>query len=355
MGSRHVHISDVRQFKTCTMRWDFTSPLRQGMSPRTTPRALHLGTIVHLALETWYRDLKDATMVPGTPVRKLSTVWEAVWADELRRQAAEGISTSDENMEELQATARGILRNYAQWLARTHADDHLSVIGVEEKFIVPLTDTVDFAGKFDMIVAEADGGIWIVDHKVTGGNFTGYAQYLRDQDDQARCYVWAAQKIFGADRVRGIIFNLIRNKAPVQPQVLASTGLISANRRIDTTWEVFEAALRANRQDVDDPAYADVREALQSKTTQWVMRYPITFTSYAINLFDAQIRRVVRQMTSPNPPLSPANYLVCRGCPFSTPCSMRLNAGEQVALDYLNANYVRGKYVQEALDLEQEE
>ena len=337
----HIHISDVRQFLSCRIKWNFSSALRLGLSPKTAPKAMWKGTLVHLALEKWYESNKK---------RHIEDCWIDTWEEELERLELVGAEYAPESLVDLQDTCVGILMTYANW-AKTH--DVEEVVTTEVDFVVPLLRTKDihFAGRYDLVVSDEDGGIWINDFKVTGGDFDGFSTYLRDQDMQARAYCWAGKKLFG-DAFKGIIFTLIRSKAPTQPALLKS-GKISANKAVDTTVAVFTDSLLRNGQSPKDEAYVDVYDALRTKerNNTWVRRIYLTFPDYALHLFEVQMLAMAEEMTKSNVMLTPANYFVCRGCPFATPCAALLNVGEDVSNELLQAGYVRSAYVQSAINL----
>lgn len=343
IAQRHIHVSDMRSFKSCRIRWDFQSSIRKGLSPKTTPKALWKGTLVHKALEMWYGENKK---------RSLLKVWQDIWAAELLRLAAEQVTVDDDSLEQLFDTCEGILDQYAVW-ARAN-DNDIRVIGVEQDFIVPLLPDkgISFAGRFDQVLADENGHIWIHDFKVMGGDFFNFAAYLRDQDDQARAYSWAGRQLFG-DAFRGITYTLIRSKAPTAPAILKS-GKISANKSVDTTWEVFEAALKANGQTYTDE-YAETRQAIldRAQRTPWTLRVQLVYSDYQLKMFELQAKHLAREMTREHVFLTPANYLVCRGCPFSTPCAALLNVGEGACNAMLDQYYTVSPYTQAALELQE--
>lgn len=49
-----VHVTDMVTFQTCRYRWDYSSPLRHNLQPRTPNKHLWLGTGLHHALAAYY-------------------------------------------------------------------------------------------------------------------------------------------------------------------------------------------------------------------------------------------------------------------------------------------------------------
>ena len=49
-----IHISDVRVFKDCRQRWDFSSPLRMNLESQNPNKNLMTGSLVHEALAKAY-------------------------------------------------------------------------------------------------------------------------------------------------------------------------------------------------------------------------------------------------------------------------------------------------------------
>ena len=54
-----IHISDMRTFKTCRQRWDYSSLLRRGWSHEAPQKHLWLGSTIHDALEVFYTPGED--------------------------------------------------------------------------------------------------------------------------------------------------------------------------------------------------------------------------------------------------------------------------------------------------------
>lgn len=344
----HIHVSDMRNFKSCRIKWNFASPLRGGWAPRTTPKALKLGTLVHQALEAWYESRKTI---------KLSKCWQTVWEAELIRLDVENVPYEVPDMEELRDKAFGILQTYANWC---QLNDKYEVVHVEQAFEVPLitnsslTSEVWLAGKFDLVVRDPlTGVLWVRDFKVTTAEVYDYSAYLRDQDDQARAYVFAAKQLFPDEKVGGVIFTMLRAKKPTVPELL-KTGKGISRRACDTTLEVYMRALQ--KYNLDPAEYEEEIEAIKTKSASrpWVYETRLSFDTTDLFQWSKRARSTVRTMVAENTPLWPSDFFTCKGCAFRGPCAGFLREGQEYADAILKAQYVPGKWAVDALELLEE-
>lgn len=340
----HIHISDVRYFKACRTKWYFGSALRRGLSPITPSRSLYMGTLVHAALDLWYNPENELDIYECL---------KEVWKQEQMGLDPAYTSSEEGHLEliDLFYKAIGILKNYTLWAAE-HDQDFVPV-DTEMDFVVPLIPQYCLAaGRIDAIVADRKTGeLWVMDHKTTSADFAWYSRYLSTLDEQAKMYVWAAKQVFKAP-VKGIIFNLIRNKAPTEPQHL-KTGGLSRNKSLDTTWEVYRDALR--EYGYDPRYYEDMRLQLLQRNLEkpFISRIQITFPDRALAMFEQQLGYIALQMLDEDLPIYPQpSFMNCRGCPFTDPCQALHSESPQSAEMLLQTGYGRGRYVQDVLELQ---
>lgn len=249
-------------------------------------------------------------------------------------------------------TAEEVLAHYVEW-ADAHDGVFGQILATEQDFIVPIRDTgVDFAGRFDMVFRNPldRNKIWINDFKVTGASFSWFTEYLSTLDEQARAYAWAARTIWGPE-FGGVMFTIIRNKAPHEPAVLKS-GKLSRNKSQDTTWPKYKAALLALGEDPAD--YDDMRVVLTERVQAkpFVARVEIRPNEHTTAMFEHQAAHIAPLMVDPQVPIWPnASFMNCNMCPFKMPCSLAHTVGWEHAEAVLNTEYARGRYVREAIAL----
>lgn len=343
MAKTHIHVSDLRNFKSCRIRWHFSSPIRGGWSPTTQPKAMHLGTLIHSALEMWYGVQRTVT---------IEDVWESVWLEELKRQLDMNIYMSEEEADKLYNKAHAILQTYNTW---ANKNDTYEVVNIEQKFEVPLMDDVFLAGKFDQIVRDRFTRVlWIRDFKVTTADMFEYADYIRNQDDQARAYVFALAQLFPDENVGGSIFTFIRAKAPTIPELNKKGDSITRRANLDTTEEVYCKTLATYGLSKEDYEAEIVQLRERTKTKPWVMETRFAYDPVDINAWANRTRHTAQtmiKMPTNGAGLWPASYFTCRGCPFKQPCSTFLRDGMSNAETVLRHRFVPGKWAMDALDL----
>lgn len=338
----HVHVSDIRAFKSCRLRWQFSSPLRLGMSPKYPATSMWLGTLVHEVLDAYYNPL-----VAEVDWRKiLDDLFEAQVSRllQLFGQRDDYNAMLDKYID-VQAQAVGILENYFE--VCPPLDQDLRVVASEQSFELPFDTDVTFAGRFDLIVKTPDSKLWVFDHKTTRIDFGTFLGQIVDRDDQARAYVWALQQMYPDDQVGGIIYNMIKSKAPEEPQLLKKGGLSKAKNQ-ETTVALYNRAIA--RYDLDVTDYLDILYALseREKVNPYVVRVPVTFSPSVIDVWTQFTRAVVREMVG-NPVIYPQQSpFMCRGCSFSGPCAAFFSHGWIAASRLLESNYVASRYAEDA-------
>jgi len=311
----HFHVSDIKAFSDCRLRWTFSSHIRHGLSPSTPARALSIGTFMHKALERYY-----------------DTPWKPPEVCVAEAEEAVGEGPDD---------ALAILDNYIMW---AEENDKFEVLVVEQDFAVPLFDDHQFAGRWDLVVLQ-DNKIWLNDFKITGMPFEGYIDYLGDQDEQARAYSWAGKQIYGDD-FGGIMFTLVKNKGPEEPTILLN-GELSRNKSQKTSWQVYRRALKASGQ--KEYEYEDMKWELGKKP--FINRVMINLGNRPLEAFAARAIQTAKMMSDPDVLIYPnANPISCRMCAYKFPCSVYHAVSKEAAHKILFEEYVTSRYVDEARD-----
>ncbi len=219
--------SRLRAFRRCPREEQIKYQL--GYRARSEDEALRFGSLMHLALEAWWRASDD------------------------RLEAALAQIVSDDPFETAKADA--LMRGYhARW-----CDERYETIAVEHPFRLPLINpatgavsrTWDLAGKVDALARAADGRAYVVEHKTTSqdcGPGSAYLARLR-LDSQVSMYLRAAREL-GHDPA-GVLYDVIKKPGlrplkatPVESRKYTKQGALYANQRdTDETPDEYHARL----------------------------------------------------------------------------------------------------------------
>jgi hypothetical protein len=174
---------------------------------------------------------------------------------------------------------------------------------------------VVYQGRIDLIVKDAQGRYWIVDHK-TAAQF-GQTEHL-ELDQQCGSYTWALVKMMGI-QVAGVIYNEIRKKVPNEPTVLKNGGL-SQNKNQGTT--VIKYRKELIRRGLDPADYSDFLERLAENQQEYFRRNMVFRGSRELakleqNIILEAVDMLDDPLIYPNP-----DRWNCNGCQFRSPCLM---------------------------------
>lgn len=124
----------------------------------------------------------------------------------------------------------------------------------EIKVLVDLDSKTQFLGYIDAFPKDSRGRNWVMDHKTCKSI---PEEETRFADLQLLTYVWLLPQL-GYPMPDGLIWDYIRTKAPVEPELLKN-GTISRNKNTDTTPEVYLATVEDKLGEVtdEDRAFAE--------------------------------------------------------------------------------------------------
>ncbi len=312
-----IHISGVRAFKECRLRWYFSSALRLNLEPAIPYTPFILGRGVHKALEMYY----------AKPSRHAAAAYRD-WAHEAFEPLKQ-LALSDEKRTELnEALVLGfkMCEHYDLW-APEH--DRFEVLRPEYKVAVPLGiehqgATVWYAGRCDGVARTRDGKVWLLEFK-TAARFPD--PKTLGNDEQCSAYLAAAQRSGDFPRPedvpQGMLYTFLRKKAPKTPDTLLDGGL-SKNKRIDSSYEWYMKALGDAGEALE--AYQDILLHLEASEKFFRREYVVRSVA-SLDYFWEGLKAVAREMLNPATAIYPSpNWWRCRpgGCLFRAPCSMVL-------------------------------
>lgn len=332
MGLPKIHTTDRNLFRRCRRKWNWSSPLRQGLvGTGETPSALWFGIGIHFALEDFH-----GYQQWGHPVGAFRAFLEAYPEDKL-----------PVDWEELEVLACEILTYYAEVWHGIYFKQYRTAIGadieyarhmhgiittkfvdvnmplVETKFQIPLFNTFNkevawYVGTFDRIVIDPFGRFWVVDYKTTRAIDTAKLE----NDPQASAYTWAATRYFGVP-FEGVIWVNISKDVPSGPKRLVN-GEFSQDKRQKTTYRLYSQALMDTFSYIPQQ-YVDFLNYLAIKETEngdAFIRYDLLRRNKSfVDAESAKIMYEVEEMLRPHLAIYPNPTRDCAwDCPFRSAC-----------------------------------
>ncbi len=334
MTKYEVHVSDVRQFKTCRRAWSWSSPIGLNLEPDKPYAPFFTGRIIHTALELYYRsdgmmNLYDSTVAAITieqrKMEKAGTIWEQ----------------EQEMFDEQIELCYGLMEHYEIWQESKEqennvwGDANLEFLDMETSFVVPIytekghpSSRVELGGRFDGLVRRLDDGtLWLFESKTTRS--ISELQKTLSFDEQAGAYIYAAQEMMG-EQIHGVLYNIMRKKVPTKARELVAGGLSKA-QNIDTTLAYYWRQLQdtypdATREELISE-YQDILDMLHNKGNTFFSRTVVRRTKHEIDELHRNLRVVGLEMVRPSTVLYPApSWTACTFCRFKAPC-LAVNAG----------------------------
>lgn len=305
-----IHVSDIATFLSCRAKWDWTSPLRQSLSPTEPSKHMWLGRMIHYALAAYYGS--------GATNRSAKALQSAYTSEVLRSlgHIKEALGYVPEDLKEFAQLGMGMINHYALWAP---AHDHFTVIMPEVPLKVPRVG-YDFSGQTDGLIRDLRGDLWLLETK-TSSRIP--AEPLAAMTYQGQAYVWAARQdpaLFSLGYIKGIMYNFLYKAPPTKPDVLASGGL-AKRKNLRSTAEAYLAMVRARGLDPDD--YAEFVTLLPKDL--FFRRYLITYTDEQLKIFENNLEAVVGEMIN-KPAIYPQEALrACPGCEFISLCRARFS------------------------------
>ena len=219
-GKRLVSNSSRNSFTFCPRSFELANVV--GLRKNLPPLPLSVGSMIHDAIKSYYLGQ------PLSDLLKFVDQWEGETIDGLRAQTEPDFS--EEKVEAIATIARYVIPAYVEKYGATDLLDW-EVLAVEAPFVVPLVQTLKdgsvrvdpiyaYTGKFDLVVRNRESGlVFVVDHKTTV--MTNLDAFQRDAErmgaGQRIGYVYAARYFWGKKEVAGLVYNVLRKKAPAKP------------------------------------------------------------------------------------------------------------------------------------------
>jgi hypothetical protein len=184
--------SALNTFRNCPRKYKhrYVDNLR----PRMKVESLSFGSVIHSAIETWYRSVNDA-----------NRLW--IVLDFIDRSFPE--RATDENQQANWHLARAIMTGYAS----RYATEDFTIIEIEKSFTGNIrnpdtgrcSQTFVMAGKADAIVQRSDG-MYLLEHKTAASIDSNYLDKLWT-DTQIALYCYYLREL--GYPIVGVIYNVL--------------------------------------------------------------------------------------------------------------------------------------------------
>ncbi len=160
--------------------------------------ALIFGEAGHAAMEQYYNDIMAKVPFHERPARA-----KEVFVNQLQ-EAQERYRYHDRFEDDIQRAL-----NIMDLYPLHYAGDTLMPIVVEQLHDVELNNGQHFTGRIDLVVTNAQGQRYIMDHKFTGWSLNSFSKSVQ-ASDQATAYLYLWNTSHPDEPASGVIFNIIR-------------------------------------------------------------------------------------------------------------------------------------------------
>jgi len=326
--------SKVKMWRRCQKQYAFRYDTEPGkeLVPKVKKRGLTLGGWLHQLVEAHNREW--AVQDGFDPEDVYGEREEETWVDVHNRNVLAYAQLFDEEKEDLgdiPGDAERIFKAYLRFWKRERdryrvAALHDGTPGIEFIIEVPLPTLgagVSFKGRLDILLDDLElGGTWVRDYKWVKTIPTEEERMASPQD---KLYVWGMKRL-GYD-LRGFVYDYGRTKAPAVPRVLQRGRGISKRKNMDTTLEVYVAALKeyygSDWKIMAKTEYREVIKRLKGRDVLWFRREPMPVDKparvQAMREFLGSAKQIKRRYPAANAPRS--YFYSCKfNCEYHSPC-----------------------------------
>lgn len=340
----YISLSAVKAYQRCQQLYAYRYIERIQRKGRVI--ALELGSIVHNYMDEYYGLLKNGiggVEAHDTSLDRLAKKWQPQLKKLSQAAFMAGETEVAKEMQSLYARAENICNRYHAARGARDAERY-TILHVELQLESKLLGGKLLSRGYTDLVAQDNetGRISLWEHK-TAKNIPDHGSRL--QDLQTLLYAEQLAQLHDI-RVDEVIWNYLRTKEPTVPRLVyqgKKNERMEMGQDIDTTWEIYAAACRANGQDPDSPLYADLKARLEGRElTAFFQRWPqVIVADSTVLLRDyartgLEIRRFRERVEAGK--IKPVKTLEmhCSFCEYSKLCQAEIMGGDTEDLKRLN-------------------
>ena len=295
--------SRIKTFNNCPKSYEYK--YIELIEPKRKARPLFLGSWIHSALESVYKD--ESWKVGHQPY---VDEWNKLFEEE-RAEMMEKYKVP------LPEVVERIIKSYL-WYYR---NDGWKPVMVEKILEVETPLVIDgkkviFKGRLDLVIEDEEGKYWLVDHKTA--STIPQPTAFHAMDPQLMLYPWAAKIQYGID-LAGIQYNYLRSRPASIPK-LTARGAIS-RRKIVTDYPTLFRFLKSNGYNPND--FADILRPL-AKRSPLLRRYRLPREEHVTREVLRDVLSVVKRIQSTKR-FTRTITRDCVRCPYVDICRSELN------------------------------
>lgn len=208
--------TSIQTFLQCPRKFRLQSVER--LVPRKPNKKLVLGKLLHAGFAAYYENLGLSLADRQDVMRSVYDLLTSESEREILSQF-DGLPEEDVSTEEVvleirkgYELGRKILDAYAVWASQF--DDAVGeVVCVEQPFVVPLREGVEWRGVMDLVFVDKAGTLWVMDHKTTWGTRFPSPDRLAI-DVQFSSYATVARMFWPGYDTYGVVYDGVRMVDP---------------------------------------------------------------------------------------------------------------------------------------------
>lgn len=263
MPEKYFSVSDLQTFLTCREKWDLSSPNRQSLRHRATPRMyLTQGTALHHAIEAQEKSSAGySSLGPLGAAEDFLKQERLGKVEQIRRETGfEPWGTEMADWDEKADLTLKVAKQYFDHYGYDNplADQGMEYLATEVPFKIDISELVGipgafFVGTWDGIAKDEYDNLWLVENK----SYTMKPD-LKDLmvHFQTTGYAVAWEMLTGMPLV-GALYNGVAKKLIAVPRRLKD-GSLSSDKRQQTTYDLFTKAMKADGLSIHHPKYQDL-------------------------------------------------------------------------------------------------
>jgi hypothetical protein len=339
-------VTEKSQFKDCRRKWYLSNRHAHphakagqlGVEPNRPDVFFWFGDIIHSCLESYYNARQDGLSIKEAAANGRET-FERIYKKKIEELEAEyGGLFNDEARAEFESyhkLGNDMLANYyAREGGEPICGPEAEILLVEKRFFHKVSEEFTLSGRFDLVVKDKDGRVWVVDHKTASQK--PWLQGI-ELDDQLTGYSFLLTK--GGMPAAGAIYNVLL-KQEVNIKLLESGHVSTDKSKTKATAFHYIAFMKKNKTPFIEHRYGEfINQLLQRGWDDFFLREASLRGTTEIENYEKRLQYEAADMVAAakNPEAAYPNpgQFKCRGCPFALPCKA-MEAGddwEQVIAD----------------------